>query len=162
MNGRVGRTPSIRFIGRVALRLRPHGRKIDGRFVAQVLAALFKLGEEAAFAMLALEADSDRWRYVLYVNAPVDRRQAGPTQRMLSRTSAYVLPRLGQWIPRKRCVPADAYGRYVDRLQNAGQRMGDIKPVFSEPARRMVRSLFRRGRADRRLGCCRQSRSRNK
>ena len=48
--------------------------------------------------------------------------------------SIRVLPLLGQLDPAETMrVPADAYSRYVDRLQNAGQRMGDIKPVSLSP-----------------------------
>ena len=135
VNGRVGRTPSIRFIGKAASVSDRMGEKLTDGFVGQVLAALFAPGARPSFAMLAPEANSDRWRYVLYVNAPVDRRQADQLEGMLSENPQYAYcRRLGQLGPAETMrVPCDAYGRYADRLRRAGQRMGDIKPASLSP-----------------------------
>jgi hypothetical protein len=135
VDGRVGHTPSIRFIGKAASVSDRMGEKLTDGFVAQVLAALFAPGTRPSFAMLAPEAESGQWRYVLYLNAPVGPMLADRLDAMLSGNPQYAYcRRLGQLDPAETVlVPGDAYGRYANRLRRAGQRMGDIKPASLSP-----------------------------
>ena len=61
-NGRVGRTPSIRFIGKVASVSDRMGEKLTDGFVAQVLAALFGLGARGRLLPCWRRRRIDRWR----------------------------------------------------------------------------------------------------
>jgi hypothetical protein len=68
--GMVGRTPSIRFVGRSGLVSDRMGEKLSEGFVAGVLGRLFEdSNPRPSFAMLAPDVDRDGCRYTLYFNA---------------------------------------------------------------------------------------------
>lgn len=72
VDGRVGRTPSVRFVGKARLISDRAGETLSDSFVAEVLTELFGPdGPRASFAMLAPDVDEAGCRYTLYVNAAV-------------------------------------------------------------------------------------------
>jgi hypothetical protein len=131
VDGRVGRTPSIRFVGKLASVSDRVGEKLTDGFVGEVLAELFATGARPSFAMLAPQAKDGRYEYVLYVNGPVDAALGAKLDTMLCRNPQYAYcRRLGQLLQADvvRVCPG-AYERFCNRLRAAGQRLGDVKPV---------------------------------
>lgn len=131
VDGRVGGTPSVRFVGKAASVSDRVGEKLTDGFVGEVLAELFATGLRPSFAMLAPEPDQGRYRYVLYASAPVDAALIATLDAMLSRNPQYAhARRLGQLLPASVAgVGPNAYDAYCARLRAAGQRLGDIKPA---------------------------------
>lgn len=132
VNGMVGRTPSIRFVGKTSLVSDRMGEKLSDGFVATVFARLFEnWAQQPTLAMLAPDIDTDGCRYTLYLNADPPPAAASRLDALLSTNPQYAycrrLTQLHQ--PRLFHISGDAYAAYCDRLQLTGQRLGDIKPV---------------------------------
>lgn len=130
VDGFVGRTPSLRFIGRGRSVSDCCGEKLSEAFVGAVLRRLCGV---APFAMLAPEAHAGSWRYVLFLETgragllpSVDQLDSA-----LQENPHYVLCRqLGQLgAPRVVTLAAGAYQAYVAAEIARGLRMGEIKPV---------------------------------
>ncbi len=128
VDGFVGATPSIRFVGRCDRVVDRVGEKLHESFVAQVLGALCPA---AAFSMLApsaMEPGSTAPRYVLFVDASVDptaldaRLRANPHY-----AYARDLGQLGP--PRIFRVAPDAHHAHLRRLHAEGRTLGDLKPT---------------------------------
>lgn len=132
VDGQMGRTPTIRFVGRAGAVSDRAGEKLTDSFVRQVLAELFcTRGEPPSFAMLAPDFDAAGCRYTLYVNSPAALEAAAPLDELLARNPQYAYCRkLGQLLPaRIALVRGDAFVAYTDRLMSIGQRLGEIKPA---------------------------------
>ncbi|MGD1080924.1 MAG: GH3 auxin-responsive promoter family protein [Candidatus Sulfotelmatobacter sp.] len=132
VDGMLGRTPSIRFVGKSA-HLSDHvGEKLSDGFVASVFLNLFERGQTwPSFAMLAPDRDTTELRYTLYINADATEEMRTKLDGLLSANPHYAYcRRLGQLCPpRLFRVSDDAYSAYCQRLQAMGKRLGEIKPV---------------------------------
>jgi GH3 auxin-responsive promoter len=136
VDGRVGRTPSVRFVGKARLVSDRVGEKLSDSFVSQVLAELFGPdGPRPSFAMLAPDVDAAGCRYTLYVNAAVSPAWPATLDALLARNPQYAYcRRLGQLnAPVAVRVHCDPYAAYADRLRQLGQKLGDIKPAALSP-----------------------------
>jgi hypothetical protein len=127
--GRIGRTPSVRFVGRAGIVSDLRGEKLTDAFVARAIdAALRAAGTgRPAFAMLA----PDGGGYGLFMSAPAPPALADALDDALATNPHYRYCRhLGQLAaPRVVAVGPHAYQRYCDRLALRGIRVGDVKPV---------------------------------
>jgi hypothetical protein len=134
VNGMVGRTPSLAFVGKDDRISDRFGEKLSDGFVSHVLDALFAAhGQTPRFAMLAPEESPAGVSYTLFV----DRSSAQPhgldarLEAALRKNPHYAwCVDLGQLRP-ARVVPVGpgADQAYVDFCVAHGQRLGDIKPV---------------------------------
>jgi hypothetical protein len=132
VNGRVGRTPSVRFVGKAALISDRMGEKLSEGFVALVLAQLFARHDlKPEFALLAPDVEDGQTRYTLYVRATAPAYFAAALDAALSENPHYAYCRqLGQlYPPRIFQLMGNPYAAYTLRLQQLGQRLGDIKPA---------------------------------
>jgi len=132
VDGRIGRTPTIRFLGRAGAVSDRVGEKLTDSFVSQVIAELLcAAGKQPSFAMLAPELDAAGCRYTLYVNSPTAQEEAKALDDLLARNPQYAYCRkLGQLLPaRIASVRDDAFVAYTNRLMTNGQRLGEIKPA---------------------------------
>ncbi len=129
VDGFVGRTPSIRFIGKAALVSDLRGEKLTDGFVATVMQ---RLPVRAPFMLLAPEEDGNDCRYTLYLAcaAPASPLDLVLDELLCENPQYAYCRRLGQLKPcRVHPVREDAYDMYCRRLQSLGQRIGDIKPA---------------------------------
>lgn len=131
VTGFVGRTPSLRFIGRAGGVSDRCGEKLSEAFVIRAIEDAFAPTPVPAFAMLAPEEGTDSWHYVLYVDVqtPVD---LGPRLDTALRANPhYALCRdLGQLGPiRTFRIASGAYESYATAGMARGLRLGDLKPA---------------------------------
>jgi len=134
--GFLGRTPSIRFVGKCAQVSDRTGEKLSDGFVASVFAKLFQGAEtKPSFAMLAPDADAGGYRYTLYLSADVSNELSSELDALLSLNPHYAYcRRLSQLNPpRLFRVAEDAHAAYCRRLQRMGRQLGEIKPVGLSP-----------------------------
>jgi hypothetical protein len=133
VNGVVGRTPSLRFLGKADHVSDLCGEKLSEPFVAGVLAGAFEeTGLTPRFAFLAPEPDRSPPRYALFldVDAAVPASLTAAVDARLGANPHYAWCRaLGQLGPVDTVQAPAMYARYVERCRAAGQRMGDIKPL---------------------------------
>ncbi len=132
VDGVLGRTPSLRFIGKCSQISDHAGEKLSDGFVSSVLVQLFvSVTIRPSFAMLAPDVQDEQSGYTLYVNADVPKQASAQLDRLLSANPHYAYCRhLGQLrAPRLFRVFDDAHRAYCYRLQGIGERLGDIKPV---------------------------------
>jgi len=153
VDGFVGRTPSVRFLGRAGQVSDRRGEKLSEAFVASVLRAVF--AAPPVFVLLAPEEDVDGVRYVLFIEAET---VADDTARRLDeglRANPHYawcrdLGQLGP--PRVACVARGAFAVFAAHGIARGRRLGDIKPTplsdeagwsarFAQAARRRGESL---------------------
>ncbi len=122
VDGFVGRTPSLRFVGRADAVSDRFGEKLSDGFVATALAAAFWPAAVPAFAMLA----PDGGGYTLFVGPGGG--SAGRVDEALRANPHYAYCRdLGQLgPPRVYAVAGDAYAQYA---AGVGRRLGDVKPT---------------------------------
>jgi GH3 auxin-responsive promoter len=131
-------TPCIRFIGKEDSVCDLRGEKLSEGLVASVLSRLLPaLAPGTSFALLAPESDGVLARYVLYIatpDAPAS-RLAEAVERELAFNPQYALcVRLGQLQPVIVArVDPSAGARYLHRLREQGQRLGNIKPAALSP-----------------------------
>jgi hypothetical protein len=132
VDGYLGDTPCLRFVGRADTVSDLCGEKLSEDFVASCLATVFDdCNARPRFALIA--PDEDASRYCLFVESretlPDDLGAA--LERELQRGYHYALCRkLGQLQPlRVVVVKGNAYRIYVDALVARGMRLGDIKPA---------------------------------
>jgi hypothetical protein len=129
VTGMVGRTPTIRFLGRVGNISDRCGEKLSETFVANILAS--HCGT-ARFAMLAPERDAYGWHYTLFLENGDDATpRAASIDVALRENPHYALCRdLGQLSELRICVVAGgAYEKFVAAETAQGIRLGDIKPA---------------------------------
>jgi hypothetical protein len=132
VDGVLGRTPSLRFVGKCSHVSDRTGEKLSDGFVSSVFRQLFELlGIQPSFAMLAPDMRGEREAYTLYVNSDAPVGTVAELDRLLSANPHYAYCRkLGQLGPP--ClfrVSADAQMAYWRRLLAMGKRLGEIKPV---------------------------------
>ena len=123
VGGFVGRTPSVRFVGRADAVVDRFGEKLSEGFVGGVL----RCEAAAEFAMLA----PDGAGYTLYLSADGDAALADRVDVRLRENPHYAHCRaLGQLGPvRVFRVERDAYATFAAALVEEGRRLGDIKPT---------------------------------
>lgn len=131
VDGFVGRTPSVRFLGKAGLVSDRFGEKLAEPFVGQVLAELRQFaGKTWRFAMLAV----DGARYRLFLDGDDWPALAGDLDDALRANPHYAYCRdLGQLRP---CVVTrvrDGQAAFFRRMIAFGQVAGDIKPVALSP-----------------------------
>jgi hypothetical protein len=132
VDGVLGQTPSIRFVGKCAQVSDRVGEKLSDGFVSSVFLRLFdSMGIRPSFAMLAPDMHAGQSAYTLYLNADVPEKTSADLDLLLSNNPHYAYCRqLGQLrAPRLFRVFDDAHTAYCCRLESLGKRLGDIKPV---------------------------------
>jgi hypothetical protein len=132
VDGWVGRTPSIRFLGKADRVSDLFGEKVSEPFVAGVLRRLFGADGWPRFAMLAPEAVHGGIAYTLFVesdNPPPD--LAARLEAELRRNPHYAwCVDMRQLAPARIVRTAPGGDRaYVDACVARGQRLGDVKPA---------------------------------
>jgi hypothetical protein len=137
VDGFVGRTPSLRFLGKEGHVSDLVGEKLAEDFVAAALAHTFReLGLEPRFALLAPRTGPARPGYVLYLDqdAPLTPEAPARLERALQDSSGYrYAVALGQLAPVEVVRVADGLGSYLRRCQELGQRLGAVKPLALSP-----------------------------
>lgn len=135
VDGFVGRTPSLTFLGRADRVSDRVGEKLSEGFVAGVVDRVLADGPATLFALLALEEEPGRPPgYVLFVEragpASDDRGLAGALETGLSANPGYRWAReLGQ-LGSARVVPVEGgHAAYLEHHRRAGLRLGDVKPA---------------------------------
>lgn len=132
VNGRVGATPSLRFVGKADKISDLRGEKLHEAFVSEVVTrALEQVGLSGAFVLVAPEEDG----YVLYLHADDPLLAESCLQAVdegLRESFHYrYAVDLGQLLPlRLERVGPHAAACYEDACRRAGQRLGDIKPAM--------------------------------
>ena len=132
VDGFVGRTPSLWFIGRAAQISDLVGEKLHEAFVASVIARLFRGACAPAFAMLAPEHTAAGQSYTLFVETD---EHLGPDvnerlERALCENPHYALAvALGQLAPSRVSRIRDGFEVFARRAAGRGRRLGDVKPV---------------------------------
>src|SRR5262249_30234019 len=127
-------TPCIRFVGKEDSICDLRGEKLSEGLVAGILSRLLPtLAPKTSFALLAPQSDGNAARYVLYISTP-DAPAPQLAEAMESELSAnpqYAhCVRLGQLQPVTiEHVNVTAATRYLHRLREQGQRLGNIKPA---------------------------------
>lgn len=136
VTGFVGRTPSLRFLGKAGHVSDLCGEKLHESFVAGALERSFRrTGTAPRFALLAPEEGTVPG-YVLYLESaapPLGLSQA--VEEELAANPHYRLcVALGQLTPvRIFQIEKDAFPLYLRRFRERGQRMGDVKPLALSP-----------------------------
>jgi hypothetical protein len=130
----VGRTPSVRFVGRDDLVVDRFGEKLNEAFVGgSIRTWLSGLNKTATFAMLAPTATANRPRYTLYIQTNSELPPDAPERldAALCENPHYAYcRRLGQLARvRVRRVAGEAYAAYVTQKRATGRKLGEIKPV---------------------------------
>jgi hypothetical protein len=138
VEGFVGRTPSLRFLGKEDHVSDLCGEKLDEGFVAGVLRDLFDaVGLKPRFALLAPELSPTPSGYALYLEVdsePPPALAALLEQRLRASPGYRYCAALGQLAPARVVrVGVDAFPRYLQRLCGRGQRMGDVKALALSP-----------------------------
>jgi hypothetical protein len=134
VNGWIGPTPSLTFLGKADHVSDLCGEKLNESFVAQALAqACRDAGVASPFALLAPDRTHTTPGYTLYVElGEAPPMLLGPAlDAALNRNPHYRYCRsLGQLAPiRVFQSPAPMWPRYVEKCVENGQRLGDIKPL---------------------------------
>lgn len=144
VDGFVGATPSLRFLGRGAGVSDLCGEKLAEHFVTRALATVCAAcGCTPHFAMLAPECDPDgHWSYTLFAEGALPPELPAHLDAELRANPHYALCRdLGQLGPLACVFVTDAYRIFSENSD--GRRMGDIKPQ-SLSSRADWRSRFSR------------------
>lgn len=132
VDGFLGRTPSMRFIGKEGSISDICGEKITEGFAADVLRSLCdRLEIDARFVMLAPHCEQVPASYVFFIEAAtLPGRLADLLDDALCANPHYRYCRmLGQLAAASVFnVREDGYGAYARRLSASGQRLGNIKP----------------------------------
>ena len=134
VDGFVGRTPSLLFLGKEDQVSDLCGEKLSEGFVAAVLDDILG-GAAPPFAMLAPDTSGPRPGYTLYVQGSVPDGLAGPLEAALLRNPHYRYCRdLSQLrAAAVRRLAGDVQARYLRRCVELGRRLGDVKPVSLSP-----------------------------
>jgi hypothetical protein len=138
VDGFVGRTPSVRFLGKQGHLADLVGEKLREDFVAAALARTFEeLALQPRFALLAPAADTARPRYALYLDCddPLPPQLPLELDRALQSHGDYrQAVRLGQLATVELVrVGRDALAVYVRRCEALGQRLGAVKALALSP-----------------------------
>jgi len=132
VDGFVGKTPSIRFLGKVDKTSDLCGEKLHEAFVDATLSALWKAHAlSPRFAMLAPCQSGDRLGYALYLEIDsVPEGLAAALEERLRQNFHYEhCVQVGQLDPvRIVAVHGDGWQAFYASCQNRGQKAGDVKP----------------------------------
>lgn len=130
VTGFVGRTPSIRFLGRGGNVSDQRGEKLSEAFVAAAMREV--LGQSRpAFVLLAPDEDLEGARYTLYVQGDTRPEWAVALDDVLRKNPHYAYCRdLGQLKPiRLFSIAQGAYEQFIRHEISHGARLGDVKPA---------------------------------
>jgi hypothetical protein len=136
VTGFVGRTSSLRFLGRQGSVSDRTGEKLSEHFVAQAIQAVTSgLPSLPQFAMLAPDEDFQGCHYTLYVEGDVPCEMKERLEKLLCQNIHYAWCRkLGQLHGlRIFKIEKAGYEAFVSRRQLAGKRIGEIKPCALSP-----------------------------
>jgi hypothetical protein len=132
VDGFVGRTPSLSFLGRDGQVSDCVGEKLHGTFVATVIAGLFDGDLPPRFAMLAPARTVAGVSYTLFVetDAELPSGISGRLEGALCQNPHYALAvDLRQLAPARVVRIRDGFQGFVRRSVVRGRRLGDVKPV---------------------------------
>lgn len=133
VDGFVGRTPSLSFLGRESRVCDVVGEKLHETFVWTVIGGLFEPGTEPRFAMLAPDRQAAVPSYTLFVDCDGS-LPAGLPDRLetaLRKNPHYALAAgLGQLAPARVVRVRDGFRTFADRSVARGRRLGDVKPAL--------------------------------
>jgi hypothetical protein len=133
VDGRVGATPSLRFVGKDDRVSDWCGEKLSEGFVATVFESLFQHVPPPRFAMLVPERTATALAYTLLLKADGldDERLATELERGLRRNPHYAWCVDLQQLAPARVVRVGwgASQAYIDACVARGQRLGDVKPA---------------------------------
>lgn len=137
VTGFLGRTPSLRFLGREDRGSDLCGEKLTDAFAGRVIERLLEDVADVRFAMLAPDREGGVPAYTLYVECGADPSSALAERLdlLLSGNPHYALARrLGQLAPpRLFRVHEPAAERYLGACRAGNRRLGDIKPAALDP-----------------------------
>ena len=136
VDGFIGRTPSLRFLGRGNSVSDLCGEKLAETFVTRAIAAaLAACGLAPRFDMLAPENDVGHWHYTLFFEGAVPAALAAKLDTELRDNPHYALCRdLGQLGPLQVfCVGSGAYEILCAAAAAQGRRWGEVKPQSLSP-----------------------------
>ena len=136
VDGFIGPTPSLRFLGRGAGVADLCGEKLAEIFVTRALAAACAAcGCAPRFAMLAPEADAaGGWSYTLFAEGEVPPGLPARLDAELRQNPHYALCRdLRQLGPLRLFPVTNGYEIFCQASTAAGRRLGDIKPQALSP-----------------------------
>jgi hypothetical protein len=136
VDGFVGPTPSLRFLGKEGHVSDLRGEKLHESFVAGALARTFEsLRISPRFALLAPADEAEPPGYTLYVEIP----EPGPRPEDVARaleTELSANPHYRLCVSLHQLAPArvflvekDGVARYLEKCRGRGQRLGDVKPL---------------------------------
>ena len=132
VDGFLGKTPSLRFLGRGSSVSDVCGEKLSETFVTRVLDETFAIFRFAPpFAMLAPETDATgRWSYTLFIEGTAPDDLPARLDEVLRKNPHYAICRdLGQLGPLRCCrIATGAFETFCQMGVSAGRRFGDIKP----------------------------------
>ena len=136
VNGSVGRTPTVEFLGRAGNVSDLFGEKLSEAFVAQVLREMWvAVGAEPRPGRLAAERDAAGWRYVLRVAGEPGAGWAEALERALRRNPQYATCRdLGQLHAPRVVGGAAGDMACATGLHAASAPLGGRKPAVLGPA----------------------------
>jgi len=129
VNGFVGKTPSLRFLGRKGNISDRCGEKLSEAFVGHALQkALGGLAPIPLFTLLAPDKDDFGYYYTLYLEGKAPECLAVRVESELRANPNYALCRdLGQLQPVRLFRVKRGHDIYIRRQLTAGRRLGDIK-----------------------------------
>ena len=131
VNGFLGRTPSLRFLGREGHTSDLRGEKLHEGFVAGVLERTFRRLEiSPRFALLAPD-EPDGYTLHLEMDGEPPADLGRILEEELSANPHYrAAVSLGQLAPvRTFLIARDGFSLYLRRCREQGQRLGDVKPL---------------------------------
>jgi hypothetical protein len=132
VTGYLGKTPALRFIGRVGNVSDLFGEKLSEGFVTRVIQEMLAdCGARPRFIMLAPDEDAAGWRYTLYVEGNLPADAAEKVDRLLRQNPHYAqCCELGQLqTVRVFHITGRGYESLTAHLVSEGKRLGDIKPM---------------------------------
>ena len=129
VNGRIGRTPSLRFVGRTGRISDLRGEKLSDAFVGRVLPTLWAGDRAPNFALLAPNDDPAAPGYTLFVSENTFPSLAERLDAALSANPHYAWCRqIGQLHPARVFVVSEEAGAvYLRRMTSLGQKPGNVK-----------------------------------
>jgi hypothetical protein len=132
VTGFLGKTPSLRFIGRRGNVSDLFGEKLSEVFVARAIQkTLADCDVKPQFALLAPDEDAAGWHYTLYAEGTLPDTAAGTLDCILRQNPHYDHCRgLGQLRPvRVFRITGHGYEKMAIRMVAEGKRLGEIKPT---------------------------------
>jgi hypothetical protein len=132
VTGFAGRTPTLRFTGRIGNVSDLFGEKLSESFVIEAIQSTFASSiSKPQFTLLAPVQNAMGWNYTLYVEGDVGANTAEALDRTLCQNPNYSHCReLGQLQPVELFpIKSRGYESFVKRLVSEGKRLGDIKPL---------------------------------